>query len=280
MSMKKSMSVLICLLMIPIVLLVSLTTKNYMDKKDMVNNISAVESKVENAPKEKGTNNNLVVWGPGKNFNELNQPTANIKLQENYKDYNAAFIGNVAEKEIQLTFDNGYENGYTAKILDVLKEKSVKAVFFLTYDYIKDNEELVKRMIDDGHTIGNHTYYHSSLPKVSEEKAFANVQKQHEYVKEKFNIDMNLFRFPMGEFSNKTLKMVEDMGYKSMFWSFAYKDWEIKQQTSNAASLEALKNGLHQGAIYLLHSVSKVNSEILGDFIDYVISQGYTFKMP
>lgn len=285
MSNKKVMLVLVLLLAIPMFALTIFTTQNKIKKNA---NINIVENKKDDVPKkqeqqqsenkETQISNNLVVWGPGKDFNEKNQPVANLKLQEKYKKYNASFIGEDSDKSIYLTFDNGYENGYTAKILDVLKDKNVKAVFFLTYDYVKDNDELVKRMIDEGHIIGNHTYYHSSLPKVSEEKAFANIKKQDDYVKEKFNIDMNLFRFPMGEFSEKTLKMAQDMGYKSMFWSFAYKDWDESHQSSNQKSLDALKKGLHNGAIYLLHSVSKVNSEILGDFIDYTINEGYKFK--
>lgn len=278
---KKGSFVLIILLILPIIVLGTIVAQQTV----VINNLKSatpIENKSSDVkkdePKQKGASNKLVVWGPGKQFNEKKQPLTNLKLEEEYKDYNASFIGNTDEKEIYLTFDNGYENGYTAKVLDILKEKNVKAVFFLTYDYAKDNEELVKRMIDDGHIIGNHTYYHSSLPKVSEEKAFSNVQKQHEYMKEKFNIDMNLFRFPMGEFSDKTLKMVEDMGYKTLFWSFAYKDWDVSQQVTEEKALSSLKNGLHNGAIYLLHCVSSVNSLVLDEFIDYAISEGYTFK--
>ena len=222
--------------------------------------------------------NDLVTWGVGKQKNESNQPLEPLKMQEKYSDYNAEFIKETDEKTLKLTFDNGYENGNTTDILDTLKEKNVKAVFFLTYDYVKNQPELVQRMIDEGHEVGNHTYYHSSLPKVSLEKAEDNIVKLEEYVKENFDYDMKLFRFPMGEFSDKTLALVENYGYQSMFWSFAYKDWETDSQMGSEKALETLKNGLHPGAVYLLHSVSNDNKNILGDFIDYATSQGYMFE--
>lgn len=223
--------------------------------------------------------NTPVTWGVGKNLNEKNQPVDPVKLQEKYKDFDCLFLDDSGEKNIYLTFDNGYENGLTHNILDTLKEKNVKAIFFLTYDYVNAEEELVKRMINEGHIIGNHSYYHSDMPKVSIEKAKENITKLHEFVKEKYNYEMNLFRFPMGNFSDRTLALAENLNYKTLFWSFAYKDWETNNQMDKEKALKILKERLHPGAIYLLHSVSKTNTEILGDFIDYAISSGYNFKI-
>ncbi|MGL5973159.1 MAG: polysaccharide deacetylase family protein [Oscillospiraceae bacterium] len=270
----------ICLLIINLIFY-SLTKTNENKSKTINNTTDNIPKEQQNKYEDslKSFSNDLVVWGPGKQKNDLNQPVGPLILEENYKDYNCSFIDNTDEKKIYLTFDNGYENGYTTSILDTLREKNIKAVFFLTYDYVKDNVDLVKTMIQDGHKIGNHTYYHSSLPNVSSQKAVDNIQKQHDYVKENFGFEMDLFRFPMGEFSDRTLKLAEDMGYKTLFWSFAYKDWDEKKQIGPEKALNAVKNGLHPGAIYLLHSVSKDNAEILGDFIDYAIEQGYNFQL-
>lgn len=222
--------------------------------------------------------NNKIGWGQGREMDDKNRPVAAVETQQKLGDeYNAAFIG-PEDKVIYLTFDQGYENGYTGKILDTLKEKQVPATFFLTYDYCKEAPDLCRRMVAEGHTLGNHSQKHKSFPTLSVSEANADIDFMHQYVKETFGYDMKVFRFPMGEYSERMLAVVRDYGYKSIFWSYAYKDWVPEAQPDKAESLEKLKKNLHPGAIFLLHSVSSTNTAILGDFIDYALSQGYTFQ--
>ena len=211
-------------------------------------------------------------------MDDKNRPVAAVETQQKLGDeYNAAFIG-PEDKVIYLTFDQGYENGYTSKILDTLKEKQVPATFFLTYDYCKEAPDLCRRMVAEGHTLGNHSQKHKSFPTLTVSEANADIDFMHQYVKDTFGYDMKVFRFPMGEYSERMLAVVRDYGYKSIFWSYAYKDWVPEAQPDKAESLEKLKKNLHPGAIFLLHSVSSTNTAILGDFIDYALSQGYTFQ--
>ncbi len=212
-------------------------------------------------------------WGLGKEKNDKNQPLDAVNAQEKYKDCNALFLP--CDGKICLTFDEGYENGYTAEILDVLKEKNVKAVFFVTYDYCKSSPELVERMIAEGHTVGNHSYTHPSFPDCSENEMIDEIMVLHDYVAEKFGYEMTLFRFPKGEFSEKCLSVVKSLGYTSVFWSFAYNDWNTSAQPDRGEALQKIKSSAHSG-IYLLHAVSETNAAILGEVIDYWKGEGYT----
>lgn len=211
-------------------------------------------------------------WGLGAERDKDNRPVDAVSAEEKYRDFNARFIAPVGK--ICLTFDEGYENGYTAEILDTLKEKGVKAVFFVTYDYCKSSPDLVKRMIAEGHTVGNHSYTHPSFPDLSENEIIDEVMALHDYVAENFGYEMTLFRFPKGEFSENTLSAVKSLGYTSVFWSFAYSDWDIHNQPDKNSALEKIKTSTHSG-IYLLHAVSETNAAILGEVIDYWKSEGY-----
>lgn len=222
-------------------------------------------------------NNEKVIWGPG-NTVDHQRPTDPVALQEKYKNLNARFILD-DEKVISLTFDEGYENGFTPSVLKTLKEKNVKAVFFLTYDFVERNPELVKQMIDEGHVIGNHTYRHYTLDEVSTEEATKEIVYLHEYMKKNFNYEMKYFRFPKGEFSEATLALVKSLGYKSIFWSFAYADWDANNPADPQSSLQNITNSTHNGAILLLHNVSPTNANILGDVIDNIHKQGYSFTI-
>ena len=215
-------------------------------------------------------------WGPGGPVDELNRSQGALAYQEKYGQYDADFIGK-NEKLIYLSFDQGYENGFTAPILDTLKEKNVPAVFFLTGHYAKTQPDLIQRMIDEGHTLGNHSQNHPSFPDTPLQQCQQEVQEIHDYVKEQFGYEMSLFRFPAGEFSEQTLKLMQDMGYRSVFWSFAYRDWEVDNQPDPAEALETIVSKAHPGAIILLHSVSETNAEILGDVIDRLRAEGYEF---
>ena len=215
-------------------------------------------------------------WGQGRQVDNDNRPLSCTKFQDRYGKYDAIFIKENTKK-IYLSFDEGYENGYTSKILDVLKAKKVSAVFFVTYDYVKRNPELVRRMIEEGHVVGNHTYTHPSMPTLSLVKASSEITALHDYVKEMFNYTMTLFRPPMGEFSERTLALTQSLGYKSVFWSFAYVDWDPSRQMGADKAYIKVVSCLHNGAVYLLHAVSKDNAEILGSFIDKAASEGYEF---
>lgn len=215
-------------------------------------------------------------WGQGRQVDSDKRPVSCTQFQSRYGKYSAVFIGDNTKK-IYLTFDEGYENGYTSKILDSLKEKMVPAVFFVTYDYAKRNHDLVQRMIHEEHVVGNHSYTHPSMPTLSLSKASDEITKMHSYVKENFNYTMTLFRPPMGEFSERTLALAQSLKYKSVFWSFAYVDWNPQQQIGKDKAYKKVVSGLHNGAIYLLHAVSKDNAEILGSFIDKAKEEGYEF---
>lgn len=217
-------------------------------------------------------------WGQGTNFDEKNRPKGALNAQNTYGGYDALYIAEESPA-IYLTIDEGYENGYTAKILDVLKEKNCPAVFFVTMDYVKQNPDLIQRMIDEGHVVGNHSVTHPSagLPSQSIDIQAEELMALHRYVKETFDYDMYLFRYPAGIHSDQSLALVQQLGYKSVFWSFAYRDWITDDQPDPAAALQQVTNRLHPGAIYLLHAVSSTNTQIMGDFIDHVRAQGYTF---
>ena len=217
-------------------------------------------------------------WGQGTNVDEKNRPIGALSAQEKYGKYNAYFIGEESQT-IYLTFDEGYEYGQTESILNTLKEKGVKATFFVTKPYAQDEPELVKRMIEEGHILGNHSVTHPSkgLPSQTLEQQQEEVTGCHEYIKENFGYDMYLFRYPTGRFSEQSLAMVNNCNYKSVFWSFAYLDYDVNNQPDRTVSLAKLKERLHPGAIYLLHAESETNAAILGDFIDAARAAGYEF---
>lgn len=218
-----------------------------------------------------------VQWGPGTQFDAENRPTAPVALQKKYASYDCMFIGESTTKTVYLTFDQGYENGYTTKILDTLKEKNVPAVFFLTGHYINTSADLVQRMVDEGHVLGNHSNRHFDVTEVPLATAQEDFITLNEMVKNQFDYDCKLYRFPEGKFSEQGLALVEQNNCRSIFWSFAYNDWNADAQPDPAQSLQKLTSRLHNGAIYLLHSVSATNAQILGDFIDNARSQGYEF---
>ena len=228
-----------------------------------------------------------ICWGQGRNFDALNRPRDAVTSQQKYgglggwfvdlTDSDASAASEPEHKKIYLTFDEGYENGYTSDILDTLKQKNVKAVFFITGDYAKREGDLVMRMIDEGQTVGNHTWRHYSMPEKSLDVCREEITLLHDYVREKFGYEMHLLRPPKGEFSEQTLALASRMGYKTCLWSFAYKDWDAHSPGDKAQSLQKLTERLHSGGVYLLHAVSPTNAAILGDFIDSARVKGYEF---
>ena len=217
-------------------------------------------------------------WGLGPYTDDKNRPIDAIKAQEKYGDYETYFIA-PDDGKIYLTFDEGYENGYTAQILDVLKEKNVKAVFFITMQYAKSSPELVQRMIDEGHVVGNHSVKHKSMPTLSIDKMMEEVTGLHEYVLEHFGYEMTLFRPPMGEHSQQSLAVLQELGYKSIMWSFAHYDYDPADQPSHDKTYTKIVDAAHSGAIYLLHAVSESNTAVLADVIDAFRSQGYELAL-
>lgn len=215
-------------------------------------------------------------WGQGTNVDEKNRPAGAVSYQEKYGKYHALFLGEDTQK-IYLTFDMGYEYGCTESILNTLKEKNVKAVFFVTYPYVRDEPELVQRMLDEGHIVGNHSTTHPSagIPSLSVEGQQKEIMDTHNYVKENFDYEMNLFRFPAGKFSEQSLAVLANCGYTGVFWSFAYLDYDVNNQPDQAKSLQKMKDCLHPGAIYLLHGQSETNAAVLGDLIDAARENGY-----
>ena len=224
-----------------------------------------------------GYDNKKIEWGIKRNSNH-EQPDLGSKNKELMEKYNGLCIGNNSQKNIYLTFDAGYEAGYTIKILDVLKEKGVSATFFITSHYLNTADEQVKRIIEEGHTIGNHTVNHKCMPEITDEEIEQEVMKLHQAVYEKYNYEMRYIRPPKGEFSERTLKKCEDLGYKTVMWSFAYCDWDENKQPTIEEGKKKIVNNFHPGEIILLHSNSKTNSEILADIIDEARNQGYEFK--
>lgn len=220
-----------------------------------------------------------VPFGVGTNMDaETNRPTGLEWYSAKYGQYAVDFI-QPNSNEIFLTFDEGYEYGYTPAILDTLKEKNVKAVFFVTLPYAKENPDLVQRMIDEGHVVGNHSATHpaAGMASISKEQQIDEIKQVDDYVRENFNYQMYLFRFPTGAFSEQSLAIVQSLGYRSVFWSFAHRDWITDDQPDEAQSLQNCLNKAHGGAIYLLHAVSKTNTNILGDFIDKAREKGFEF---
>jgi peptidoglycan-N-acetylmuramic acid deacetylase len=191
----------------------------------------------------------------------------------------AIFLGDTAKKELFLTFDNGYENGYTSKILDVLKEKQVPAAFFVTGHYIKDQPELLKRMVQEGHIVGNHSWSHPDMSQTGDAKIVEELDKVKQGVSELTGQkEMRYLRPPRGIFSDRVLAISKQQGYTNVFWSVAYKDWDVNAQRGAQYAYDKVIEQLHPGAVILLHSVSKDNAEALGRIIDDARAKGYTFK--
>ncbi|MGD8191349.1 delta-lactam-biosynthetic de-N-acetylase [Brevibacillus ginsengisoli] len=189
------------------------------------------------------------------------------------------FLGDTSKKELYLTFDNGYENGFTAKILDVLKEKKVPAIFFVTGHYAKDQPELMKRMVQEGHLIGNHSWSHPDMTNIAESRIKEELEKvKAEVAQVTGQQNMSYLRPPRGIFNERSLAVSKSMGYTSVFWSIAYKDWDTKTQKGWKYAYDQVMAQLHPGAVILLHSVSEDNAQALGSIIDAARKQGYEFK--
>lgn len=221
--------------------------------------------------------NKKIGWGIKRNNNH-EQPDVGKENRNILEESKGICLGNSEDKTIYLTFDEGYEAGYTSRILDILKENDVKATFFLTAHYVNTQEELVQRMIDEGHIIGNHTVNHKSMPDLSEEEIKKEVMDLHQVIYEKFNYEMKYIRPPKGEFSQRTLQLTNSLEYTTVMWSFAYEDWNEDKQPNEEKSKQKILDNLHNGEIMLLHGNSKTNTNILDSVIKESKNMGYTFK--
>ena len=222
-----------------------------------------------------GQDNKLLGWGFKKEKNKA--PSMPDEYTSILKAYDGYYLGNQNKKVLYLTFDEGYENGYTNQILDVLKRTKTPAAFFVTGPYLEKETDIVNRMLDEGHIVGNHTVNHPSMPSVNDETVVKEIDNLNNMFKEKYGKTMKYFRPPRGEFSERTMSITRDMGYKTIFWSSAYADWDVNNQKGTDYALEQFTNQLHNGSIILLHAVSKDNANALESMINTAKKQGYTF---
>lgn len=215
-------------------------------------------------------------WGFVRKKNSA--PEVPVSQQEELKRYGGYYLGDTSNKEIYLTFDEGYENGYTAKILDVLQAKGVTAAFFVTGPYLEGQRDLVQRMIDEGHIIGNHTVHHPNLGEADDEKIKSELNGLNEKCEEIYGVTMTYMRPPEGAYSERSLAVTQSLGYKTILWSHAYKDWDVNLQLGTENAVNQVVPYFHNGEILLLHAVSKDNADALAMIIDKAEEEGYVFK--
>lgn len=218
-----------------------------------------------------------IEWGIKRGTNG-EQPDLGSKNKSLIEKYNGMAMGNKESKNIYLTFDLGYEAGYTSNVLDTLKENNVPAAFFITAHYVNTASDLVQRMIDEGHIIGNHTVNHKSMPALSEDELSKELMNLHTSIYEKFGYEMKYMRPPKGEYSERALSYTTKLGYVPVMWSFAYADWDEKAQPSRESAINKIIENVHNGEIMLLHATSKTNMEVLDTVIKKIKEMGYEFK--
>ena len=205
-------------------------------------------------------------------------PVANASFEELAK-YNAFYAENTQEKVLYLTFDCGFENGNTPAILDALKKHNVKATFFIVGNYLETSPDLVKRMLDEGHIVGNHSYHHPDMSQMDKEAFTKELGELETLYEQTFGQPMQKFyRPPQGKYSANNLQIASDLGYKTFFWSLAYVDWEQDNQPTHEEAFNKLLKRVHPGAIVLLHNTSKTNGEILDELLTKWEEMGYSFR--
>lgn len=225
-----------------------------------------------------GTSEN---WGLGFSEND-SKPTGNASPEE-LKNYHAGFIdpdGSEDNKVIYLTFDCGFENGNTEPILDALKKHNAPATFFIVGNYLETSPELVQRMLDEGHTVGNHTYHHPDITQISTEETFRKELEELEALfKETTGQEMaKFYRPPQGKYNKTNLQMASDLGYRTFFWSLAYVDWYQDNQPTREEAFSKLLSRIHPGAVVLLHNTSDTNGEIIDELLTKWEEMGYHFE--
>lgn len=255
------------------------------------NQFSSAEESTKNAvyePSQKPvalTENGIPIYSAsadgnwGLSFPSPGQAPVGNTTNDYLKQFNACYMGDPGVKVIYLTFDAGYENGNTAKILDALKKHGVHAAFFVVGNYLETSPELVKQMVAEGHTVGNHTFHHPEMSKISDAASFEKELKDVEILYQKITGEelTRFYRPPQGKYNTQNLQMAGDLGYKTFFWSLAYVDWIQDQQPTKEAAFDKLLKRIHPGAVVLLHSTSSTNAQILDELLTKWEEMGYHF---
>lgn len=267
---KKNIRSIIAITLGVITIIFTISILNSKNIRTLPVNATAVSGEISLSNKKIG-------WGIKRNDNH-SQPDLGANNRSLIEKFNGIAIGNSEEKNVYLTFDEGYEAGYTSQILDILKENDVKAAFFITAHYVNSQPDLVKRMIDEGHIVGNHTVNHYSMPDLTDDKIKTEIQDLHTAVYNKFGYEMKYLRPPMGEYSERTLDRIQSLGYTTVMWSFAYDDWDEKKQDRVDYAKEKILGNVHNGAVILLHGNSKDNTNVLDYCIKEIKKSGYVFK--
>jgi peptidoglycan-N-acetylmuramic acid deacetylase len=211
------------------------------------------------------------------NRNSDHQPPTAQRVFD-IRAYDAHYLGDISRPRIYLTFDEGYENGFTAPILDILRDKNVHAAFFLTRTYIRDNPELTRRMAEEGHVVANHSWRHIAFPTLTDEQIAEELLETANFYRETTGYDMDpFFRPPEGAYSARTLALTQKHGYTTVFWSLTHVDWLVDDQPAMEVTFNRVMNNLHNGAVILLHAVSSSNTEALPYIIDAARANGYEF---
>jgi len=215
----------------------------------------------------------------GLSFQQAGQPPMANATAEQLAAYNAYYVGDTTKKTIYITFDAGYENGYTAPILDALKKHKVPATFFVVGHYLETAPDLVKRMVAEGHTVANHTYHHPDMSAIADRQTF---QQELAAVEEQYKAltgqpMAKVYRPPQGKYSLQNLQMAKELGYATYFWSLAYVDWYVDKQPTKEQAFDKLLSRIHPGAVVLLHSTSATNAAILDELLAKWTEMGYTF---
>lgn len=215
----------------------------------------------------------------GLSFRQEGAPPVGNADGAHLRTLDAAYLGDTTQKRLYLTFDAGYENGCTPQILDVLKAHQVPAAFFLVGNYLEKNGDLVRRMVQEGHTVGNHTMHHYDMSKLQDKAAFSRELTDLEALyRQVTGQDMEkYYRPPQGIYSEENLKMAKELGYKTVFWSLAYVDWNNDKQPSREEAFGKLLPRTHDGAVVLLHATSKTNAQILDELLTCWQEKGYSF---
>lgn len=215
----------------------------------------------------------------GLSFQTEGQPPSGPVSASALAQLDGAYLDDSGERVLYLTFDAGYENGFTARILDTLKEQQVPAAFFLVGDYLERNPDLVRRMVDEGHIVGNHTMSHPDMSRITDQETFSRELLGMEELYQSITGQQmeKFYRPPQGLYSEENLKMAQKLGYRTVFWSLAYADWDNQNQPTRDEAMKKLLGRVHSGAVVLLHSTSETNAHILGDVLAAWKDMGYRF---
>ena len=264
MNNKKKIGIVSCLIVVCLIVSIGIAKQNKLEDPVLTSTVA-------------GLSNQKIEWGIKRGDNHK-QPDLGKKNRELIEKYHGLAMGNSDRKNIYLTFDLGYEGGYTENILNTLKENNVPAAFFITAHYVNTATNLVQRMIEEGHIVGNHTVNHKSMPSLSEEQLKEELMNLHTAIYEKYHYEMKYMRPPKGEYSERSLAITTKSGYVPVMWSFAYADWNEAKQPSKEEGIKKIIDNTHPGEIMLLHATSKTNMEILDTVIKQSKELGYEFK--